>query len=173
MHNRKSAESRSFRKRYGRSRCRCRRERRSEMASEVTKRLRDNRHRLWEECKTLADGAAGESRNMTPEEDGKWNVLQEERTKLDTRIRAALDAEKRLKETDDAFDALSGRKPDQGQAARTAGGGQMLEEVRKWARGEEGAPKFLEVRHQAPGPINYRILTYAQGGSPAGASGII
>jgi HK97 family phage major capsid protein len=93
--------------------------------------------------------------------------------KLDTRIRAVLDTEKRAKEADDAFDALSGRRPEQGQAQRTAGGGQMLEEVRKWARGEEGAPKYLEVRHSEPGPINYRVLTYAQGASPAGASSII
>jgi HK97 family phage major capsid protein len=128
---------------------------------------------IWTEAKKIAEDAAQENRALTDEEQGRWDAHQEQMGKLDTRIRAVLDTEKRQKDTDDAFDALSGRKPDQGQAARTAGGGQMLEEVRKWARGEEGAPKYLDIRHNAPGPINYRVLTYAQGGSAAGASGII
>jgi HK97 family phage major capsid protein len=143
------------------------------MASEVAKRLRDRRLNVWNECKGLAEGAANENRSFTDEEQGRFDAMQEEMTKLDVRIKAVLDTEKRAKEADDAFDALSGRKPEQGQAQRTAGGGQMLEEVRKWARGEEGAPKYLEIRHAQPGPINYRVLTYAQGGSPAGASSII
>jgi HK97 family phage major capsid protein len=143
------------------------------MASEVAKKLRDRRLNVWNECKGLAEGAANENRSFTDEEQGRFDAMQEEMTKLDVRIKAVLDTEKRAKEADDAFDALSGRKPEQGQAQRTAGGGQMLEEVRKWARGEEGAPKYLEIRHAQPGPINYRVLTYAQGGSPAGASSII
>lgn len=143
------------------------------MASEVAKRLRDRRLNVWNECKGLAESAANENRSFTDEEQGKFDALQEEMTKLDTRIKAVLDTEQRAKDADDAFDALSGRKPDKGQAARTAGGGEQLAEIRKWARGEEGAPKYLDVRHQGAGPINYRVLTYAQGGSPAGASGII
>src|SRR6516165_9704456 len=91
--------------------------------------------------------------------------------KLDTRIRAVLDTEKRAKDADDAFDALSGKKPAAGQAARTAGGSKMLDEVRKWARGDEGAGRALEIR-RAPelGPINYRVLTAGTGGT---ASAII
>ena len=121
------------------------------MASEVAKRLRDQRMNIWNEAKSIAESAAEENRALTDEEQGKWDGLQEQMTKLDTRIRAVLDTEKRQKETDDAFDALSGRKPDQGQAARTAGGSQMAQEVRKWARGEEGAPRHLEIRHDPAG----------------------
>lgn len=144
------------------------------MASEVAKRLRDRRMNVWNDAKGIAETAAEENRSLTDEEQGRWDALQEEMTKLDTRIRAVLDTEKRAKEADDAFDALSGRKPDHGQAARTAGGGRMLEEVRKWAHGEEGAPRYLEVRRDpALGPVNYRVLTTAGQSSGTNASSVI
>jgi HK97 family phage major capsid protein len=138
------------------------------MASEVAKRLRDRRQNVWNEARGIAESAAEENRALTDEEQGRWDAMQEEMSRLDTRIRAVLDTEKRAKEADEAFDALSGRKPDQGQAARTAGGGKMLEEIRKWARGEEGAARLLEVRRDPGlGPVNYRILTTGAQGTNA------
>lgn len=142
------------------------------MPSEVAKRLRDRRLNVWNEAKALAESAATENRALSDEEQGKWDALQEEMQKLDVRIRAVLDTEKRAKDADDAYDALSGKKPDPGQAARGgAHAPKMLEDVRKWARGEEGAPRNLEIR-RAPelGPINYRVLT---AGSSGNASSII
>ena len=142
------------------------------MASEVAKRLRDQRMNVWTQAKAIAEKAAEENRALTDSEQGEWDAHQEQLNKLDVRIRSVLDTEKRAKDADDAFDALSGRKPDQGQAARTAGGGKMAEEVRKWARGEEGAPRHLEIRRDpALGPVNYRILT--TGGSGTVASSIV
>ena len=133
------------------------------MPSEVAKRLRDRRLNVWNEAKAIAEAAATENRALTDEEQGKWDALQEEMTKLDTRIRAVLDTERRAKDADDAYDALSGKKPAEG-AARGAAGGQMAEEVRKWARGEEGAGRVLEVRRNPElGPVNYRVLTTAAG----------
>ena len=141
------------------------------MPSEVAKRLRDRRLNVWNEAKGLAESAATENRALTDEEQGKWDALQEEMSKLDTRIRAVLDTEKRAKDADDAFDQLSGRKPDHGQATRTAGGPKILEDVRKWARGDEGASRGLEVRRDPGlGPINYRVLTAGTSGT---ASSII
>src|ERR1051325_6242734 len=141
------------------------------MASEVAKRLRDRRLNVWNDAKKIAEDAASENRALTDEEQGRWDAMQEEMQKLDTRIRAVLDTEKRAKDADEAFDALSGKKPAQGQAQRTAGGHKMLEEVRKWARGEEGAPRNLEIRRDPQlGPINYRVLTTAGQGSPAGTN---
>jgi HK97 family phage major capsid protein len=138
------------------------------MPSEVAKRLRDRRLSVWEEAKGIAEKAAEENRALADDEQGRWDALQEEMSKLDTRIRAVLDTEKRAKEADDAFDALSGRKPDQGQAARTAGGGKMLEDIRKWARGEDGAPRNLEIRRDPGlGPVNYRVLTTGAQGTQA------
>ena len=144
------------------------------VASEVAKRLRDRRMNVWQEAKGIAETAATENRALTDEEQGKWDALQEEMQKLDVRIRAVLDTEKRAKDADDAFDALSGRKPEQGQAVRTAGGSKMLEEIRKWARGDEGASRALEIRRDpALGPINYRVLTTAGQSSGTNASSII
>jgi HK97 family phage major capsid protein len=138
------------------------------MASEVAKRLRDRRMNVWNDAKGIAETAAEENRALTDEEQGRWDALQEEMGKLDTRIRAVLDTEKRAKDADDAFDALSGRKPDQGQGQRTAGGAKMLEEIRKWARGEEGASRHMEIRRDpALGPVNYRILTTGAQGTNA------
>lgn len=139
------------------------------MASEVAKRLRDRRLNVWNDAKKIAEDAASENRALTDEEQGRWDAMQEEMQKLDTRIRAVLDTEKRAKDAEDAFDALSGKKPEQGQAQRTAGGVKMLEEVRKWARGEDGAPRNLEIRRDPQlGPINYRVLT--TGGQSGGTS---
>src|ERR1700761_6701089 len=92
------------------------------VASEVAKRLRDRRQNVWTEARKIAEDAAQENRSFTDEEQGRWDAMQEEMSKLDTRIRAVLDTEKRSKDADDAFDALSGKKPEQGQAQRTAGG---------------------------------------------------
>jgi HK97 family phage major capsid protein len=141
------------------------------VASEVAKRLRDRRLNVWNDCKKLAEDAAGEQRAMTPEEQGKWDAMQEEMSTLDKRIKAVLDTEKRAKEADDAFDELSGR-PKQRSDGGSGNAQQQntLEEVRKWARGEDGVPRSLEIRHGTPGPINYRILQSVTGGNTVASS---
>ena len=129
------------------------------MASEVAKRLRDRRLNVWNDAKKIAEDAAQENRVADREEQGKWDANQEEMSKLDTRIKAVLDTEKRAKDADDAYDALSGRKPEQGQAARTAGGGEMLERDPQVGTRRGGRTRSMEIRHQADrGPINYRVL---------------
>lgn len=137
------------------------------MASEVAKRLRDRRMNVWNDAKAIAETAAEENRALTDEEQGRWDAYQEEMTKLDTRIRAVLDTERRAKDADDAFDALSGKKPEPGQAPAQRAG-KMLEEVRRWAGGEEGAPRHLEIRRDPGlGPVNYRVLTTGAQGTNA------
>jgi HK97 family phage major capsid protein len=125
------------------------------VASEVAKRLRDRRLSVWNEAKKIAEDAAGENRAFSPEEQGSWDAMQEEMRTLDQRIGAVLDTEKRAKAADDAFNDLDGRPKEQQR------GGALTpqdEEIRKWARGEQGAPRNLEIRRQAPGPVNYRTL---------------
>lgn len=139
------------------------------MASEVAKRLRDRRMGVWNDCRKIAEEAAGEQRAMTPEEQGRWDAMQEEMETLDKRIKSVLDTEKRAKDADQAFDDLEGRGKTgpEGPAAQR----DFQEELRKWARGDQGAPKALEIRHQGVGPVNYRILT---GPNATGtASGVI
>src|SRR6266496_2408402 len=126
------------------------------MASEVAKRLRDRRLGVWNEAKKIAEDAAAENRAFTPEEQGKWDAMQEEMRTLDTRIGAVLDTEKRAKAADEAFNDLEGRPREGGGEQRQPS--DMEAEVRKWARGEDGAPRSLEIRRQAAGPVNYRTL---------------
>ena len=83
------------------------------MASEVAKRLRDRRLNVWNDAKKIAEDAAGEnSASFTPEEQGRWDAMQEEMGTLDTRIKAVLDTEKRAADADKAYDDLAGKQVD-------------------------------------------------------------
>lgn len=137
------------------------------MASEVAKRLRDRRLNVWNDAKKIAEDAASENRSFTPEEQGRWDAMQEEMSTLDTRIKAVLDTEKRAKDADDTYNSLTERPAERGTPAQSA----SQDEIRKWAKGESGS-KAMEFRHNtaAHGPINYRVLTY---GSGAGASSVV
>lgn len=128
---------------------------------------------VWNEAKAIAESAADENRSFTSEEQGKWEALQEELGNIDTRLKAVLDTEKRAKEADDAYDELSGRKAERN--SREVRGTPYVDELRKWARGEEGSGKVFEVRKQTAGPINYRILTtnLSVANTDTNASGII
>lgn len=105
------------------------------MASEVTKRLRDRRLNVWEQCKSLADNAATENRSFSAEEQGQWEVLNEEMDNLDKRIKSALDAEQRSAEADQAFNRLhadaEGKK-----MAKSPFVQQLNTELRKFLLGE-------------------------------------
>jgi len=137
------------------------------MASEVAKKLRDRRLGVWNEARKIAETAAEENRAFTPEEQGRWDAMQEEMGTLDTRIKAVLDTEKRAKDADAAYDALSGKPADQRPVPAAMQG--LEGEFRKWARGEDGAPRAMEFRHDtsARGPVNYRVLTTGTQGTNA------
>src|SRR5215472_1972444 len=140
------------------------------MASEVAKRLRDQRMNLWNDAKKIAETAAEENRAFTPDEQGRWDSYQEQMQKLDERIRSVLDTEKRAKDADDAYDAIAGR-PATGQ---TPAQRNMQTEIRAWARAEQGAPKFIEVRRDpVAGPINYRVLTTGGQSGGTNASSVV
>lgn len=127
------------------------------MASEVTKRLRDRRLNVWEQCKALADLAATENRAFTAEEQGKWDVLNEEMDNLDTRIKSALDAEQRSAEADSAFNRLNADA--EGKKLRDQPGVQALNaELRSFLLGETrgNAPGgAFEVKRPADSRINW------------------
>jgi len=137
------------------------------MASEVVKRLRDRRLNVWEQTKELATAAADENRSFTAEEEGKWAVLNEELDGLDRKIKEGLETEKRMRATDDAFDAIGKRPVEQrAAAALNSDGRNVNDEIRDMLRGTPGAPKSIEVRHNGVfGNTEFRTLL-SNSGSP-------
>jgi HK97 family phage major capsid protein len=123
------------------------------MPTEVTKRLRDRRLNVWEECKALADTAATENRSFSAEEQGKWDVLNEEMDTLDKRIKSALDAEQRSLEAEQAFNRLhadaEGKKLAKDPAIQ-----QVNSELRSFLRGEH-PKKYLEFARPENSRINF------------------
>ena len=128
------------------------------MASEVVKRLRDRRMQVWNECQAITEAAVSENRSFTAEEEGQWTVMNEEMDNLDKKIKSGLDAEKRSKDADAAFDAVLGKKPEVrgGGDGGTYGATAADQEIRSFLRGER---KSVELAHDpAQGPLNLRVL---------------
>jgi HK97 family phage major capsid protein len=129
--------------------------------SEIANRLRDRRQNVWNEAKALTDLASDENRNFSAEEQGKWDVLNEEMDKLDARIKEALDTEQRMKDNDAAFDRLAG-KPVQGGRVQDS---KEVSELRAFMRGDPGAPKSFEVRREGLVPADFRTLSKLTSGA--------
>jgi HK97 family phage major capsid protein len=128
------------------------------MPSEVTKRLRDRRLNVWEQCKSLADTAATENRQFTAEEQGTWEVLNEEMDSLDKRIKSALDAEQRSAEADAAFNRLHADAEGKKLAASPAVQ-QLNSELRNFllgeSRGNASGGKAYEIARPDSSRINW------------------
>jgi hypothetical protein len=82
--------------------------------SEIVTRLRDRRLNVWNQAKEIADRAAEENRNFSPEEQGQWDGLNGELDKLDARIKSAIETEQRSKDQDEAFNRLQGKPQERG-----------------------------------------------------------
>jgi len=119
--------------------------------SDIVKRLRERRLNVWNQAKEIADRAAEENRNFSPEEQGSWDALNGELDALDKRIKSALDTEQRAKDAEDAYQRLEGKPQDRG-APDKAG-----TELRAFLRGEPNAPKFIDIRPN--GPVQLRALS--------------
>lgn len=124
--------------------------------SEIVKRLRERRLNVWEQAKALADRAVEENRALTSEEQGTWDILNEEMDKLDTRIKSSLDQEQRSKDADEAFNKLEAKPQNRG--AVQAQEDQATTELRAFLRGESGAPRYIDVRPTSP-MIQLRALS--------------
>jgi HK97 family phage major capsid protein len=128
--------------------------------SSVVERLRERRANVWEEAKSLADVAAEENRNFSAEEQGKWDALNGEIDQLDTRIKSALETEKRAKDTDNLYNEIRGGKPEP-RTPDDAKRQQGNDELRSFLRGEKG--RYYVVLPS--GPINYRVLSKLTSGA--------
>ena len=124
--------------------------------SEIAKRLRDRRLNVWEQAKGIAERAVEENRALSAEEQGQWDSLNEELDNLDKRIKSALDTEQRARDADDAFDRLQGKPQVRGGVQES----QADAELRAFLRGDQGAPRYIDVRREAGAPsLNLRALS--------------
>ena len=136
--------------------------------SEVAKKLTDRRNRLWAEARKYIEIPAEENRQLTAEENGAWARAMEELDELDKKLEGVLNEEKRQKATDDAFDSVISRKPEMRAPAGygQSDGRDLNNELRAVLRGETGAPRSLEIRHNGVfGQAEYRTLQ-SNTGSP-------
>lgn len=132
--------------------------------SEIAKRLRDRRLNVWEQAKALAERAAEENREFSADEQGQWDVMNEEIEKLDTRIKSALDTEKRAKDAEETFNQLNG-KPKEREENR----GEQDEnpdELRAFLRGESG--RAFTIPHLGLVEQRDRLVSNSGGVVPTG-----
>ena len=141
------------------------------MASDVVKRLRDRRLNVWNDAQAIVEKAAAENRQFTAEEEGNWQVLNGELDNLDAKIKSGLDAERRLADTDAAFDAI-GRRTGMngavpvGASHADSSGRDINAEVRAMIQGQPGSPRHMDFGHNGPfGTDEVRTLV-SNSGSP-------
>jgi HK97 family phage major capsid protein len=103
--------------------------------SEVVNTLRDRRLQVWEQLKGIAELAAEEKRNMSGEEERKWDEGNAELGKLDERITSILKGEQSAKDAEQRVDRLEG-KPVELAGVPQGPGPDYNQEFRKLARRE-------------------------------------
>ena len=131
------------------------------MASSVAEDLKNRRLNIWNEAKAIIEDAADENRDMSPEEQGRWEGRMVEIDKLDARLQGRPRSRAAVARTPTR---RSTRSPASGPRSRVAqhadsNGRDVSTEVRSFLKGEAGQPRAMEFRHNpALGPINYRTL---------------
>jgi HK97 family phage major capsid protein len=117
--------------------------------SELIKRLQERRANVWEQAKELLDTAETEKRDLSGEEEAKYQALNADLDKIDARVKDMADAEQRAKDADDAFASLLAKPQTQVRQA-----GEENTELRQFLRGERRA---YDIRPE--GKVNFRDLT--------------
>jgi HK97 family phage major capsid protein len=128
--------------------------------SEVIKRLRERRLNVWEQAKAIAERAAEENRALEADEQRQWEEANAELDALDRRMKAIADAEERAKATEEKFAEVEGRTP---EAGKNTAASKSSAELRSFMKGEQGAPRFYEVKPE--GPVNFRDLSKLTAGA--------
>lgn len=123
--------------------------------SEMVKKLRERRTKVWEDMKSLADKAADENRAFDPGEQGQWDAQNDELDKLDQRIKSALDTEQRAKDAEESFAKLESTPQDRGGPQGGQQPSQQATELRKFLRGE--GPRVYNITPS--GPVDFRALS--------------
>src|SRR5215213_2354251 len=130
--------------------------------SEIAKRLRDRRLNVVNEMRTLVDVAVEEGRDLSGEETGRYQLLNEEIDRLDERIKGVLDQETRAKDADEAFNKISKKSGSQEQrnTYEVEQDNSFATELREFALGKRG--HAMEI----PGKtVDFRTLSKLTAGA--------
>ena len=95
--------------------------------------LRDSRQRAWHEAKELLEVAEREARELTGEEQAKWDTINRDIDEKDAHIRSFLDIEQREREADKARAAYEPVIVEAEQARRTE---KQVDDMTRFLRGE-------------------------------------
>lgn len=117
--------------------------------SDLIKRLQERRANIWEQAKALLDAAEGEKRDLTAEEETKYQALNGDLDGIDARVKDMAEAEQRAKDADAAFAQLLAKTPE-----AQPRGQEEDSELRRFARGEL---RSIDIRPE--GKVNFRDLT--------------
>ncbi|MFD5572263.1 phage major capsid protein [Streptomyces cadmiisoli] len=118
--------------------------------SSYIKALKERRANIWEQAKELLDTAEGEKRDLTAEEEAKYQAFNADLDRIDQRAKDLAEAEQRAQDAEAAFAGLLA-KP-QEPAARK--GAEENSELRRWARGE-----IRDFSVAKPDGVSFRDLT--------------
>jgi HK97 family phage major capsid protein len=116
--------------------------------SELIKRLQERRANVWEQAKGLLDTAETEKRDLTGEEEAKYQAFNADLDAIDLRVKEFTEGEQRAKDAEAAFAGLLA-KP------QTAPSGDKKDsDLRRWARGE-----MRSIDIAVPSNVSFRDLT--------------
>jgi HK97 family phage major capsid protein len=99
--------------------------------SSFIKALQERRANVWEQTKELLDTAEKEKRDLTAEEEAKYQAFNADLDKMDQRAKDLVDAEQRTKDAEAAFAGLLAKPQEQPRKDADKDS-----ELRRWARGE-------------------------------------
>lgn len=99
--------------------------------SSFIKALQERRANVWEQAKELLDTAEKEKRDLTAEEEAKYQAFNADLDKIDQRAKDLVEAEQRTKDAEAAFAGLLAKPQEQERKSETDS------ELRRWARGEQ------------------------------------
>jgi HK97 family phage major capsid protein len=94
------------------------------------KALQERRANVWEQAKELLDTAETEKRDLSAEEEGKYQAFNADLDKIDARVKDLTEAEQRTKDAEAAFAGLLAKPQEQERKPVEDS------ELRRWARGE-------------------------------------
>ncbi len=128
--------------------------------SELANRLRDTRLNLWNQATEINERSIDEKRELSAEESEVLARLDAQIAGIDKRVQQVLQHEEEERAVRDAFDKIERQpkvevpNPRNGADPRNFS---TQDQLRSFLRGDNGAPRYMEVK--ADKPVDFRSLT--------------